>query len=92
MSVKSNLLGIELPFSNRVVQSRLAVSAKEKSCARLICYTPADLAQLVEHLICNQRVSGSNPLIGMGIQSRIMHNVASRDVPRVPFSACFLLW
>ena len=26
----------------------------------------ADLAQLVEHLICNQRVSGSNPLIGMG--------------------------
>ena len=25
----------------------------------------ADLAQLVEHLICNQRVSGSNPLIGM---------------------------
>ena len=27
----------------------------------------ADLAQLVEHLICNQRVSGSNPLIGIGI-------------------------
>ena len=26
----------------------------------------ADLAQLAEHLICNQRVSGSNPLIGMG--------------------------
>ena len=29
----------------------------------------ADLAQLVEHLICNQRVSGSNPLIGMGIST-----------------------
>ena len=27
----------------------------------------ADLAQLVEHLICNQTVSGSNPLIGMGL-------------------------
>lgn len=27
----------------------------------------ADLAQLAEHLICNQRVSGSNPLIGMGL-------------------------
>lgn len=27
----------------------------------------ADLVQLVEHLICNQRVNGSNPLIGMGL-------------------------
>ena len=25
------------------------------------------LAQLVEHLICNQRVGGSNPSIGMGL-------------------------
>ena len=24
----------------------------------------ADLAQLAEHLICNQRVGGSNPLVG----------------------------
>lgn len=27
----------------------------------------ADLAQLVERLICNQVVSGSSPLIGMGL-------------------------
>lgn len=27
----------------------------------------ADLAQLAEHLICNQRVSGSNPLIGIDV-------------------------
>ena len=27
----------------------------------------ACLAQLVEHLICNQRVGGSNPLTGMGL-------------------------
>jgi hypothetical protein len=65
------------------------VGAKEGLCALLFCYTLADLAQLVEHLICNQRVSGSNPLIGMGNQSRIMHNVASRYVPGVPFSVCF---
>ena len=26
----------------------------------------AGLAQLVEHLICNQRVGGSNPSTGMG--------------------------
>lgn len=25
------------------------------------------IAQLAEHLICNQRVSGSNPLIGVGL-------------------------
>ena len=27
----------------------------------------ACLAQLVEHLICNQRVGGSNPSTGMGL-------------------------
>lgn len=31
----------------------------------------ADLAQLAEHLICNQRVSGSNPLIGMEHSSQV---------------------
>ena len=38
----------------------------------------ADLAQLVEHLICNQRVSGSNPLIGMGLwkETALMRNLS----------------
>ena len=36
---ESNFFGDMLPSSNRVAQSRLAVGAKERSCARLICYT-----------------------------------------------------
>lgn len=38
----------------------------------------ADLAQLAEHLICNQRVSGSNPLIGMGLwkETALMRNLS----------------
>ena len=37
----------------------------------------ACLAQLVEHLICNRRVSGSNPLTGMGLwkETALMRNL-----------------
>ena len=42
---------------------------------RFIYY--ADLAQLAEHLICNQRVGGSNPLVGIcGSSSVVEHHLA----------------
>ena len=31
----------------------------------------ADLAQLVEHLICNQGVTGSSPVIGTSLECRV---------------------
>ena len=31
------------------------------------CTRNADLAQLVEHLICNQTVIGSNPIVGLSL-------------------------
>ena len=33
---------------------------------------------MVEHLICNQRVSGSNPLVGMGLwkETALMRNLS----------------
>ena len=33
----------------------------------------ADLAQLVEHLICNQGVTGSSPVIGTRPQKDVTH-------------------
>ena len=38
----------------------------------------ACLAQLVEHLICNQRVGGSNPSTGMGLwkETALMRNLS----------------
>ena len=42
----------------------------------------AGLAQLVEHLICNQRVEGSNPLAGIicGSSSVVEHHLAKVGV------------
>lgn len=44
----------------------------------------AGLAQLVEHLICNQRVEGSNPLAGIqmrrGNSSVVEHHLAKVGV------------
>ena len=42
----------------------------------------AGLAQLVEHLICNQRVEGSNPLAGTirGSSSVVEHHLAKVGV------------
>lgn len=43
----------------------------------------ADLAQLVEHLICNQRVEGSSPLAGTslsGSSSVVEHHLAKVGV------------
>ncbi len=43
----------------------------------------AGLAQLVEHLICNQRVEGSSPLAGMqncGNSSAVEHHLAKVGV------------
>ncbi len=47
---------------------------------RIIEY--AGLAQLVEHLICNQRVEGSNPLAGTirGSSSVVEHHLAKVGV------------
>jgi hypothetical protein len=40
----------------------------------------ACLAQLVEHLICNQKVGGSNPSTGMGLwrETALMRNLSSQ--------------
>ena len=55
------------PLFNNVVWSRLGSGVSGMSCATTYQLHLADLAQLVEHLICNQRVSSSNLLIGMGL-------------------------
>ena len=65
MSAHRASFGDSIPFLNSVVRSRLAVDVSERTCARISQLHLADLAQLAEHLICNQRVSGSNPLIGI---------------------------
>ena len=48
----------------------------------LLVVTSAGLAQLVEHLICNQRVEGSNPLAGTicGNSSVVEHHLAKVGV------------
>jgi hypothetical protein len=39
----------------------------------LICIaSQAGLAQLVEHLICNQRVTGSSPVVGINQKIKIL--------------------
>ncbi len=46
-------------------------------------YKEAGLAQLVEHLICNQRVEGSSPLAGIegcGNSSVVEHHLAKVGV------------
>ena len=46
-----------------------------------IKYKFAGLAQLVEHLICNQRVEGSSPLAGIcGSSSAVEHHLAKVGV------------
>src|SRR5438445_3844800 len=55
-----------LSRSDNLPRRRILRMRREAQCAPLIarfCRAPGDVAQLGEHLLCKQGVSGSNPLI-----------------------------
>jgi hypothetical protein len=60
------------------------------------CLPTAGVAQLVEHLICNQRVRGSNPFasssIGSGTQSNCAVQSAQQIFPRALHKEFFQMW
>jgi hypothetical protein len=60
------------------------------------CLLTAGVAQLVEHLICNQRVRGSNPFasssIGSGTQSNCAVQSAQQIFPRALHKEFFQVW
>ncbi len=70
--------GLRSPCEGLEHPSQLAV--------RVNC-TNAGLAQLVEHLICNQGVAGSNPATG----TNLFNNLHKFEIPLSLFLASFLL-
>ena len=48
----------------------------------------AGLAQLVEHLICNQGVTGSSPVAGTNIRGTALENVPLAEEQRAGAVAC----